>query len=456
MINRSVRIDQKKQVVFSRILTVLVIMSSILTSGQQVDVLFGTPVAIYGRWIAVGMLVFICILGIFSSRFPIAIPVQLGILMIYWITWSISVGIFHNVPFSIIFEWRVAKFIVLLAGIGLVALLYSQRRALILLNKSFLIVNILLVVLSVILFPTGVFSLSVISSARFQGIFRNPNYLSYAAANTFILLFFYWHTDSRRDASPSRRILLILCTSVTLIVLLATKTRSAWIGVGIAITVYYMISGFRRLVIVFGGVTLVFLLLSTYSETMSESMYDFIRLEPTYDGTVDLNQLTSGRYSIFQRSLDELREHPERLVIGTGERELVNLGSRVRRANWHDPIALLHSEGVIGYMAYYVFAVYLIFLVYRAARKEFRQDGKQSVWGYQLALMLVVRMIVSSLSDSNLIIGHLDYLYYWLFAGIMILDIGLDKLPRRMRMGNGLEYSSSKLWDINLDKNEYE
>lgn len=428
MINEHIPINRQKPLPSSPLLALLIIIASVLVSGQQIAALFDTPVAVNGRWVSVGLLIVVCTLSIFIRRTTLVLPIIPLLFMMYWLGWRVGLGLMHGVSLETILEERVAHYAILLAGIGLVARLGSQRNAITLLNKSFLTTNVLLVVLSVVFFAPELF----LFSARFVGIFRNPNYLSFAAANMFILFFLGWQTQRWRKTGGWQKILLIICTSTALVVLLATRTRGAWLGVLMAIAVYYFARNSRRLVIVFGGLAIGLILLSNaYSEQLSEPFYEFVRLERSYEGAVDLNQFTSGRYNIFRRSLSELQQHPERLLMGTGQRTWVDLGSKVREADWHDPIALLHSEGVIGYLAKYVFALYLLFVVYRGVQEELEENEQPPIWGYQMALLLAVRMIFSSLADSNLNIGHLDYLYYWLFAGIAFVRVASPQRGRR-------------------------
>lgn len=387
----------------------LLLASMFLVGAQQISVFFGSPVAIVGRWIGVGLLVIVCSMGILRKDILVILPVRWVVFLYVWISWQLLILTYHDHSLLRITEERLAGYVVLISGVGILTYCGSRAKALTLLNRTYFFLNLVLVLMSgFFLFGSNTFGAS-----RFTGVFRDPNYMSWAAVNVFLALSFYTFDERFQRASIWIRILSVAILAVSLLILLATGSRDSIFA---GLVVFLLLNPSKGVSRAFLKPMLVGLFIGLLFFQYSEQLPALLRIQFQSE-EIDVRKLSGGRSEIFYDSLAELREHPERLFIGTGSRG-IRYGSLVRPAEWHDPLARLHSDGIFGYILYLIFLLALVASSYETVRSK-----SETVWGSTVTTVWLSRMILTSFVDSNLIIGHMDYLYFWLVAGCLIAQL---------------------------------
>ncbi|MCB8920914.1 MAG: O-antigen ligase family protein [Ardenticatenaceae bacterium] len=396
----------------------LIVFVIFLVGAQQLSIFFETSVAIYGRWIGVGIFVSIFWLVFLKDGLRLNVDKKWLIFFYFWVGWQIFLIIHYEPSLSEIFEDRVARFMLMIAGIGFSAYKRSPRQALKTLNQSYFLLNLLLVLVSFLYI--GKFP--IFTQNRFTGIFRNPNYLSWSVANVLLLAIPIFVHSNRIKQSNGSRIIWVTIIIMSTILIVAAKTRGAIIAISLVVIFYLFYEGTRKLikglvvVLVIGGS----LVLQFPDELAIVARTDMIHFNDSLSST-DLARLTSSRSTILEHSWLELRRNPERLFIGSGVRDVIRLDKIARDAGWHDPIGLLHSDGIIGFVFYWSFLLALILSAFKRAWQE-KSHPPVDLWIYPTTFIWLTKIVVGSIGDSILIIGHMDHIYFWICAGILIIN----------------------------------
>jgi hypothetical protein len=203
----------------------------------------------------------------------------------------------------------------------------------------------------------------------------------------------------------------------SLATLMGAKTRNVWFAVMIAVGAWLLSQERRKLILLILSATATFTLLLHISPNR---MLDLARVEDnSVDGMVSVDGIVSGRLGILQRSIREIVSDPRRLIVGTSRsRDEVEVSPGMfRPAGWHDPLWLIQDQGLPGFLFYYGALVVVLGISFRAM-KHGAQRRRHEV--YDLTFVLMLRIVVSSLVDANLIIGHMDHIYFWLCAGCLM------------------------------------
>lgn len=411
-------IPNLRKSLFEPKISLLILLATFLVGAQQIESLFETPIAVIGRWIGVGLLVTVYWLLFIQKGMRLIIDKKWIAFLYVWLGWQLFLVIYHGQAPNEIFEERLARYLLMIAGVGFLAYKKSQQNALETLNRSYFWLNLILIFGSILFLSPQ----QLLSNERFTGLFRNPNYLSWAAANVFLVSFLMLFNQNRATTSTRSKVFWFFVLLASSILMLSAKTRGVFLAVPIAIIVFFWSQGFikfaRGLAI---GLLLSVLLIWQFGNEVA--VVTRVQIDP-YSSTIDLDQITSGRATILERSVTELRSNSDRLIVGTDQRDLLRLGYLVREGGWHDPLALLHSDGLLGFVLYWSFVLALIIKSFHLVVTRSKHNISTSyTWAYPLTLVWLIKMVVGSIGDTILLIGHMDYIYFWLCAGCLIISV---------------------------------
>lgn len=413
-----------------RWLTFWLVIIFLAVVGQQTSVLFGSAFAVYGRWIGVGSLTLWAGMYLLKAVGYFSMPAKWVALIYFWLLWTVIVFLIQqDIDVEFLIKWIIVPLGLIVAGGAIVLSMKSRFSALQLLNTSLLIINLGLMILSVLALLITPNSAFYGGGTRFVGVFTKPQGLSYAAANAFgwaavTLSVPAWRVQSK---IPSR--LLWLMTIGSVIIVVMTEVRGTMVGIMVALVLVIVLRLSSKKTAMF--LALLFIIIVAWYIVSPEAVPGQLRLVMDPAGNLDLNATLSGRYDLIERSLYELRQNPERLLYGTATRAQLYLSDRDDYVDggWHDPFALIHEQGLLGFLIYNSVMLAPILLWYRRLRRPRTSAGSSRgnlnskdeliIW---ITLFFMIQMYISSLGDSTLIIGHLDHAYYWMAYGMLVVD----------------------------------
>jgi hypothetical protein len=392
-----------------------------IVGAQQISVLHGTYLAVYGRWVVVAFLLWRAIVFLFDRRRIVFVQSPLPAMLFLMVLWELLVHLRRGfmAPEGSLFDVVDPLIIVALAtaGIAAVAKHHTQEQALVELNLSYVVLCAVFVTLSLALSGGFFRAASTVYNERFNGIFRNPNYLSWVTANVLLCAIVAAGRGRWRRFGAKSWALWSVAVTASLATLLGAKTRNVWFAVMIAVGAWLLSQERKKFVLLTLSATAAFTLLLHISP---DRMLEVARVtDRAADGSIPVDELVSGRLGILRRSIREILSDPGRVIIGTSRsRDEVEVSPGMfRSAGWHDPLWLIQDQGLPGFLFYYGTLMVVLGISFRAMKQGSR-EGRY--WVYDLTFMLMLRIVISSLVDANLIIGHMDHIYFWLCAGCLM------------------------------------
>jgi len=257
---------------------------------------------------------------------------------------------------------------------------------------------------------------------RLKGTFTHPNILAFYLVFVIALVFYAFKARFLRLGAAAKVALGFYLVNI-FVLLLATKTRSAWISCWAFFLIYGLL---RERKYLFWGLLLPTLLY--FSPPVQERMKDL----STGTGAIESQQLNSmaWRVRLWGDSVPEVAKRPV-LGHGLGSFEFLSPGffslDRKRGAPAHNIyVELLFELGVIGLVAY--LAVYWHFLAMLVGRMRSHVPVVSMeatiLFAYVLSYMIV------GYSDNMLYYLSFNW-YFWFLVGLMARSFVLPQRDRR-------------------------
>jgi hypothetical protein len=308
----------------------------------------------------------------------------------------------------------------MIIGISLTTFQKSQKQILATLTYTYFILNLALLILSLLyrVFFAGhaFFLIGNVTVPQVVGAFRRPTYLSWAAANVLLCAIVSLMTMHRSSFSKNKKVLWYFIFIVASYFLLASKIRGSLFAVIIASIIFFASKGITKALYLALILSLVFGLIFIFA---SNQIYSVLRIEDNAS-YIDWYNFTSGRLSIFERSIREIEANPAILIIGQPDRGEVYMSGLqdYRSEDWHDPLWMFHEFGLIGVFFFYGLLISLIIQIFKKSKRAV--INRNNIWTVEIPLVLIIRNVITSLADSNLVIGHMDHIFFWICIGILI------------------------------------
>lgn len=261
---------------------------------------------------------------------------------------------------------------------------------------------------------------------RIQGTFTHPNILAFYLVLTMVIALYVLKSGLFVLTRAKKNILRIYVINL-LILLIATKTRSAWIACWGVLFIYGLLKEKKYLVF---SIILPFLLF-LHPGTVQRIQDLFTGL--SVKAGVEVNSL-AWRVELWKSSLPLIKK---KFIYGHGlasfnvlSRDffIVQFWEQKNVQSHNSYLELLFETGVVGLVSYAMVFLYI-------ARRFFSRIGKVFTdlsAGYALIFAYVISYMVICLADNMLYYLAFNW-YFWFFIGIMLKGIDFDDEKKDIR-----------------------
>ena len=261
---------------------------------------------------------------------------------------------------------------------------------------------------------------------RIKGTFTHPNILAFYLVLTVVMAFYVLKSGLFTLTRAKKNLLCIYILNL-LILLLATKTRNAWIACWVTFFTYGLLKEKKYLVF---SVILPFLLL-LHPGTMRRIQDLFTGL--SVKAGVEVNSL-AWRVELWKSSLPLIKK---KFIYGHGlasfkvlSRDffIVQFWERKNVPSHNSYLELLFETGVVGLVSYVMVFLYI-------TRRFFSRIGKVFTdlsAGYALIFAYVVSYMIICLADNMLYYLAFNW-YFWFFIGLMLRGMNFDDEKKDIR-----------------------
>jgi O-antigen ligase len=264
-----------------------------------------------------------------------------------------------------------------------------------------------------------------------SGTIGNSNDL---AAHILLLIPFLLALILERGRNTVIRIALVCAIVIGLHITLGTASRGGLLAIAAGVLFYLLRAPLKqRLIFVFTGVVLTFLLVSTVPDAAARRLHSMFSDEKASGEALEAEQSAQSREYLFRKSIEYSFRRP---LFGVGPDQFINFEGKEsvalgRRGNWHATHCTwtqVSSENGLPALLMFVGALLLVFRsvnrVLKMARDADRQDISNFCFCYLLSVVMF-SMAVTFLSQAYGI-----YFPFIIGLGICLSHIGERELLR--------------------------
>lgn len=262
---------------------------------------------------------------------------------------------------------------------------------------------------------------------RIKGSFMHPNILAFYLI-LIIAISFYMLKSNLFTLTTAKKNLLRIYLVNLLVLIIATKTRNAWISCWALFFIYGLLK--EKKYLLFSALLPFLLLLHPFIVSRARDLFT----DTAFGVDGRLNSL-AWRLELWESSLPLIKN---KFIFGHGLASFrslsysffsANLLSRQSVASHNTYLGLLFEMGIMGFASYMM--IFLIIL--KAFFSKVRKAATHLSAGYALVLSYLVSYMIVCFGDNLLYYLVVNW-YFWFFIGIILRGIELD--DRKQDIGN--------------------